>query len=125
MVTVLFQAFIKKLWSYESVLLGTTVTTQLATDMQRLLGVGLYMRPSSQVIGPGSQLINRLSRENPNVAEWSRLCSLISAYRLLDVIILIDGKVPRASNSVQSPRKRDEKILHVMYLTTGSQSTSS
>jgi hypothetical protein len=117
--TVLLQGFIQKLRSYESVLLGTTVTTRLATDMQRLLGVGPYMRPSSQVIGPGSQLKNHLFQENPNAAEWSRLCGLISAYRLLDVIILIEGRVSRSVNSVRRPRERDEKILNVMYLTIG------
>jgi hypothetical protein len=110
--TVLLQGFIQKLRSYESVLLGTTVTTRLATDMQRLLGVGPYMRPSSQVIGPGSQLKNHLFQENLNAAEWS-------AYRLLDVIILIEGRVSHSVNSVRRPRKRDKKILNVMYLTIG------
>ncbi len=93
-----------------------TASTRPAMDMQRLLKVGPELASSpDQVIGPGSPLTSRLSTSNPK--EWTRLCGLISAYRLLDVITLMDRTVPRALNSMRRPIRRNEKVLHVRYLT--------
>lgn len=94
-------------------LLGMIASTRPAMDMQRLLKVGSGLASSpGQVIDPGSSLT---SLSIPNPTEWTRLCGLISAYRLLDVIILMGRTAPRALNSVQRPLRRNEKVLPVRY----------
>ncbi len=78
-------------------------------QMQDLLGIAL------QFNGPGVE--SNVTRKSPhtrrtNVAEWTRLCGLVSAYRLLDVVALLEGETPRAAAVTKSPLDL-KKPLHV------------
>lgn len=75
-------------------------------DMQRVLGLDLPTRSTTTDI-----IVQRLP---PNVRKlssttWSRLCGLICAYRLVDVVAMLGGcspselRVPRRPSQMQKP----------------------
>ena len=63
-----------------------------------------------------------LSRGHPslNTTEWSRVCSVISAYRLLDVVAIVDGanqaaSVERSSMANMSASLRVSVTIYILF----------
>ena len=104
MTTILLQKFIRHLHRYESLLLGMAGSSRLITEMQRLLGFGL------DVTGP---VTSPPTHVNLSATEWTRLCGVISAYRLLDVIFFLGDSIPRTLNTVERQLSPNGKSLHV------------
>ena len=88
--TYLLQGFLKHLLQYESRLF--TLSSSMM-EMQQILGLGI-----------GSQE-NRMVRRHPNVGSqgWARLCGLVCAYRLADVVALLGGCERNKSQVLSMP----------------------
>ena len=86
----LYQRFVKHLHQYKLQLLNWTSCNGLLLRMLELLGLKLQVEQGS------CELIRHSSSTNLSVGDWTKLCSLVSAYCLLDVIALLGCRVPRA-----------------------------
>ena len=93
----LYQRFVQHLHQYESQLLNRTSCNGLLLKMLGLLGLKLQVEQGS------CELVRHSSSTNLSVGDWTRLCSLVSAYRLLDVIALLGCRVPRALYVTRRP----------------------
>jgi len=77
--------------------------------MQRLLGLDMNstdFRPL-EVVGKPVTLLNAKAREG------TKLCSLICAYRLVDVIALLEGHTPRSSLVPHCLLEKDIAVIWV------------
>ena len=65
-------------------------------EMQRVLGVGIGSTENAIVSRPLD--LNKIGQQS-----WSRLCGLICAYRLADVVALLGGCKPSDSQLAPNP----------------------
>jgi hypothetical protein len=75
--------------NYESTLFHKHSINELTSKVQSRLGI---------TIGDGLQVVPRSqSSSKLSSIEMSKICSIISAYRLLDVVAMLDGVHPAPS----------------------------
>ncbi len=67
-------------------------------EMQQLLGIGTASDISEIVRRPSTHLNPSLSARAS-----SKLCGLVCAYRLLDVLALMEGRLPNVLHSMRDP----------------------
>ena len=101
--------FLEHLHQYESRLFSLGGCSESLMTMQRLLGLDMNstdFRPL-EVVGKPVTLLNA------NARDGAKLCGLICAYRLIDVIALLEGHTPRSS---LVPHRLLEKDITVIWV---------
>jgi hypothetical protein len=78
--------FVKSLKGYESILFNPLSPNELIYKVQSGLGIGMK-----------EEVVPWQRRTNVNSTDCSRVCSVIGAYRLLDVVAMLDGAHPAPS----------------------------
>jgi hypothetical protein len=78
--------FVKSLKGYESILFNPLSPNELIYKVQSGLGIGMK-----------EEVVPWQRRINVNSTDCSRVCSVIGAYRLLDVVAMLDGAHPAPS----------------------------
>jgi hypothetical protein len=78
-----YQAFATSLKGYETTIFKTLSVDELTTTYQKLLGVGT-----------DNQVVLWRPKSNLSNIDCSRICSVISAYRLLDVVAMLKDVHP-------------------------------
>ena len=82
------------LQQYESQLFSLSACTTSIMEMQRLLGLGIGSDEHKII----AHIPNLMALSN---SHWSRLCELVCAYRLADVIALLGGCKPNETSFPQ------------------------
>ena len=77
-------------------------------EMQSILGIGIGSNEREIVPRP-------LNLKNMGAQKWTRLCGLVCAYRLVDVVALLEGCRPNETQVPRSPMKSN-RPLYVRFL---------
>jgi len=77
------QNFVHSLRQYESILFKEISPNYQILKLRTALGISST--------SPSSQSVSQKSSPSINSFEWSRMCALLSAYRLLDIVAMQSG----------------------------------
>jgi len=108
-VTNSWQNFLEHLHQYESRLFSLGGCSESLMTMQHLLSLDMNstdLRPL-EVVGKPDTLLNA------NAQDGAKLCGLICAYRLIDVIALLEGHTPRSSLVPHHLLEKDITVIWV------------
>lgn len=103
------QHFVRRLSLYESRLFSIGGCSHAMMKMQGLLGLQINSSHAHS-----HELVRHTStRSNLGTGDGSKLCGLICAYRLLDIIALLGGRISQASFFAPHPVDIGDKLIYV------------
>ena len=106
MTKICLQAFVEQLQTFEKRLFGLGGSLSIL-NMQRLLGLGL------ETSGVTHKIVSCQTNQKRSSSDYSKICGLVCAYRLVDVIALLQGNIPRALQIYQTPCENPDRLIYV------------